>query len=74
MAIGDAFRRGSTTGRQGAGEKANNVVTIGDDVGICNIGAYSRGMMAGRTAAAVVTLLDPPFLESDLNAWKEKAS
>src|SRR5205809_7141243 len=27
----------------------NIVVIMGDDVGIWNIGAYSRGMMAGRT-------------------------
>ena len=30
-------------------KKPNIVVIMGDDVGIWNIGAYSRGMMAGRT-------------------------
>src|SRR4029077_15423831 len=30
--------------------KAPNIVVImGDDIGIWNIGAYNRGMMAGRT-------------------------
>jgi arylsulfatase A-like enzyme len=30
-------------------KKPNIVVIMGDDIGIWNIGAYSRGMMAGRT-------------------------
>ncbi|RDL51160.1 Arylsulfatase [Ensifer sp. M14] len=34
---------------QTAGKKPNIVVIMGDDVGIWNIGAYNRGMMAGRT-------------------------
>ncbi len=33
----------------GAGGKPNIVVIMGDDIGIWNIGAYHRGMMAGRT-------------------------
>ena len=32
-----------------AADKPNIVVIMGDDIGIWNIGAYSRGMMAGRT-------------------------
>ncbi len=32
-----------------AGGKPNIVVIMGDDIGIWNIGAYHRGMMAGRT-------------------------
>ena len=32
-----------------AADKPNIVVIMSDDVGIWNIGAYSRGMMAGRT-------------------------
>jgi len=40
-----ASARGSATG----GKKPNIVVIMGDDVGIWNIGAYHRGMMAGRT-------------------------
>ncbi|MCJ2097578.1 MULTISPECIES: arylsulfatase [Methylobacterium] len=32
-----------------AGQKPNIVVIMGDDIGIWNIGAYHRGMMAGRT-------------------------
>ncbi len=33
----------------GAGKQPNIVVIMGDDIGIWNIGAYHRGMMAGRT-------------------------
>src|SRR4051794_34437727 len=32
-----------------AGQKPNIVVIMGDDIGIWNLGAYHRGMMAGRT-------------------------
>ena len=32
-----------------ADKKPNIVVIMGDDIGIWNIGAYHRGMMAGRT-------------------------
>src|SRR3989442_9656866 len=32
-----------------AQQKPNIVVIMGDDIGIWNIGAYHRGMMAGRT-------------------------
>ena len=32
-----------------SGKKPNIVVIMGDDIGIWNIGAYHRGMMAGRT-------------------------
>jgi arylsulfatase A-like enzyme len=31
------------------GEKPNMVVIMGDDIGMWNIGAYHRGLMAGRT-------------------------
>ena len=34
---------------QAAGKKPNIVFIMGDDIGIWNIGAYHRGMMAGRT-------------------------
>jgi arylsulfatase A-like enzyme len=34
---------------QAADKKPNIVVIMGDDIGIWNIGAYHRGMMAGRT-------------------------
>ena len=32
-----------------SGKKPNIVVIMGDDIGWFNIGAYHRGMMAGRT-------------------------
>jgi arylsulfatase A-like enzyme len=32
-----------------AAEKPNIVVIMGDDIGMWNIGAYHRGMMAGTT-------------------------
>src|SRR5260370_16758051 len=31
-----------------AGQRLNIVVIMGDDIGMWNIGAYHRGMMAGR--------------------------
>jgi len=40
---------GATTPARAADTKPNIVVIMGDDIGIWNIGAYSRGMMAGRT-------------------------
>ncbi len=35
--------------RAASGKKPNIVVIMGDDIGVWNIGAYHRGMMAGRT-------------------------
>src|SRR6202046_396739 len=32
-----------------SGQKPNIVVIMGDDIGMWNLGAYHRGMMAGRT-------------------------
>ena len=37
------------TASAAGGKKPNIVVIMGDDIGIWNIGAYHRGMMAGRT-------------------------
>jgi len=34
---------------QAADQKPNILVIMGDDIGMWNIGAYHRGMMAGRT-------------------------
>jgi len=40
---------GLTAHAQATPQKPNIVVIMGDDIGIWNIGAYHRGMMAGRT-------------------------
>ena len=37
------------TAAQAQDKKPNIICIMGDDIGIWNIGAYSRGMMAGRT-------------------------
>jgi uncharacterized protein (TIGR03000 family) len=37
------------TAKPGNGKKPNILFIMGDDIGIWNIGAYHRGMMAGRT-------------------------
>src|SRR5579864_4586547 len=34
---------------KGSGKKPNIVFIMGDDIGMWNIGAYHRGLMAGRT-------------------------
>ena len=51
LAVSSVFAGGSATlHAQAAGAKQPNIVVImGDDIGMWNIGAYSRGMMAGRT-------------------------
>src|SRR5205085_9305713 len=38
-----------TTSPAPAGQRPNIVVIMGDDIGMWNLGAYHRGMMAGRT-------------------------
>ena len=48
LAVAAAFISGAAQ-TQAAGKKPNIVVIMGDDIGIWNIGAYNRGMMAGRT-------------------------
>jgi arylsulfatase A-like enzyme len=40
---------GATAQAQSQGSKPNIVVIMGDDIGMWNIGAYHRGLMAGRT-------------------------
>jgi arylsulfatase len=40
---------GATPARAQTAKQPNVVVIMGDDIGMWNIGAYSRGMMAGRT-------------------------
>ncbi len=45
-----AMPRGLTRSAQAAdGSKPNIVVIMGDDIGMWNIGAYNRGLMAGHT-------------------------
>src|SRR5450432_3521791 len=47
LALGLAFI--GTASSQAADTKPNIVVIMGDDVGMWNIGAYGRGLMAART-------------------------
>jgi arylsulfatase len=47
VAVATSFAMAPASAQQQ--QKPNIVVIIGDDVGIWNIGAYSRGMMAART-------------------------
>ena len=45
----DAARTGVARRPRAAQQRPNIVAIMGDDIGIWNIGAYHRGMMAGRT-------------------------
>src|ERR1022692_1720193 len=47
VAVATSFAMAPASAQQQ--QKPNIVVIMGDDVGIWNIGAYSRGMMAART-------------------------
>jgi arylsulfatase A-like enzyme len=49
LARADTGKDGAVAQPGSSGKKPNIVVIMGDDVGIWNIGAYHRGMMAGRT-------------------------
>jgi arylsulfatase A-like enzyme len=50
LAASIVFVVGVPTARaQGSAKKPNILVIMGDDIGISNIGAYGRNMMAGRT-------------------------
>src|SRR5256885_17190096 len=44
-----ALLRAAVVPAQAQDKKPNIVFIMGDDIGIWNIGAYHRGMMAGRT-------------------------
>jgi len=48
VSLGGIGMTGQTAAQQQI-QRPNIVVIMGDDIGIWNIGAYSRGMMAGRT-------------------------
>jgi arylsulfatase len=49
VAVGASIASLGFAGASHAADKPNIVVIMGDDIGIWNIGAYHRGMMAGRT-------------------------
>ena len=43
-----SVRRAHRAAAQAQDKKPNIICIMGDDIGIWNIGAYSRGMMAGQ--------------------------
>jgi hypothetical protein len=47
--LASAFAATLSVPTEAADKPPNIVVIMGDDIGIWNIGAYNRGMMAGRT-------------------------
>src|SRR6266849_5052902 len=49
LALADPKPKVGTTNPQANGKKPNIVCIMGDDIGMWNIGAYHRGLMAGRT-------------------------
>ena len=49
LALASPKAGGAAAGVQASGKKPNIVFIMGDDIGWFNIGAYHRGMMAGRT-------------------------
>src|SRR5580700_3474356 len=58
-----------------AGQKPNIVFIMGDDIGMWNIGAYHRGLMAGRTPnidklAAEGTLFTDYYAEASCTAGR----
>jgi arylsulfatase A-like enzyme len=50
LSVAVCFAGASTTAQaQSGGTKPNIIVIMGDDIGMWNIGAYHRGLMAGKT-------------------------
>src|SRR5207237_7821341 len=49
LALADPKVKAAVAKVKANGKKPNIVVIMGDDIGMWNIGAYHRGLMAGRT-------------------------
>src|SRR5207302_5193990 len=49
LALADPKVKAAVSRAQELGKKPNIVVIMGDDIGMWNLGAYHRGLMAGRT-------------------------
>jgi len=49
LALADPKPKAGVTNTQANGKKPNIMFIMGDDIGMWNIGAYHRGLMAGRT-------------------------
>ncbi|HXT58836.1 MAG TPA: arylsulfatase [Pirellulales bacterium] len=47
--IAQAVKKAAAPNQTGSSKKPNIVFIMGDDIGMWNIGAYHRGLMAGRT-------------------------
>ena len=49
LRIAQAVKKAAAANQAGSRKKPNIVFIMGDDIGMWNIGAYHRGLMAGRT-------------------------
>ncbi len=77
IATGESVRiaQAQQPASQASGNKPNIIVIMGDDIGMWNIGAYHRGLMAGRTPnldklAAEGTIFTDYYAEASCTAGR----